>query len=595
VKRLSLLSGAKRDVIGWRFAACVTALCLLVAVLGLVTTPAAAHALHRPAREPSPCQRAFPQARSKTKGHTTDYNRQESVEMVVCWGFGRSSKDHFEVTAGMACALLAQAVGVRHETTGLFVDGACSGAELAAHPDLETSVGAACGFVADLLEVPSPLAGKLAGLACTAAPTVGHRLGAWAESRHERDIARDVIHKGRCIRYSRHFGSPWSAVKCARSDPGFTRLPGPPRRTQPPPAAAVSRFDVPAGSSAIATPTSDGSVLLVQDSRDWRTYDLKTGIPLQNVVDVDYACAAGVFRRSDGRDVVVGVDWVQTPAAGIMPASTAYFVVGTDARSGRQLWRTAIGDLNLCPYDLTGTDYPSLGVQAQQSPSGQSVLFPAQVRTGNYVLIDLRQGNVTKLTGDGSVMIGSTVAIGDDGTDPPSAELYEADSGQAAGTSSSSALITCAQENGGYGCPVFNTGQGYTYVVGLDSGIVATQGVSGPSAWTNPDGDSETELQNGSTVVISPEVAYPAFGETAYSLTDGHALWSLSSAEYCGATNGRVFVTDNGSLAVLDALSGQQQSYDPTQSSCPLVINGAIVEGVIVEGSSGTLTVVREP
>jgi hypothetical protein len=54
------------------------------------------------ARQPAPCYAAFPEARRKTIGRTTWYNRQESVRMVICYGFvqfGGFMRSRFPVTA----------------------------------------------------------------------------------------------------------------------------------------------------------------------------------------------------------------------------------------------------------------------------------------------------------------------------------------------------------------------------------------------------------------------------------------------------------------------------------------------------------------
>src|ERR1700720_4004765 len=84
----------------------------------------------------APCYAAFPQARRKTIGRTTWYNRQESVRMVVCYHFGLTPSADFPVSASMVCGMVAAIIdsvpgGQAAHKLSLFadsVDGACSGA-----------------------------------------------------------------------------------------------------------------------------------------------------------------------------------------------------------------------------------------------------------------------------------------------------------------------------------------------------------------------------------------------------------------------------------------------------------------------------------
>jgi len=196
--------------------------CLLVltqlTVAGAAGTPKA----------PPPCSAAFPGARETTIGRTTWYNRQSSVQSVVCFGFGLNPSADFPISAGMVCGLVAQAIGSGGaDKLGLFVDGACSGASIAADPREPTKyVEVACSWVSDLLTKLAAPAGIAAGLGCTFAPSAGHALGALIESKHELDVASAIIDRGQCLKYSpTHFGSAWLAVACATDDRGFSTLP----------------------------------------------------------------------------------------------------------------------------------------------------------------------------------------------------------------------------------------------------------------------------------------------------------------------------------------------------------------------------------
>ena len=177
--------------------------------------------------QPPVCYQVFPDAHSTTIGRTTWYNRQRSVQYVVCDGFSRNPSADFN-TDGVACGLASVAIGVASNDIGAFVDGACSGVALASRPKApETYVGIACSWAADLLDkTPAALVGVAGGMGCALAPAIGHALGGLFESGHELDVARDIMLRGKCLKYSpTHFGSPWLAVDCASSDAGFSTLP----------------------------------------------------------------------------------------------------------------------------------------------------------------------------------------------------------------------------------------------------------------------------------------------------------------------------------------------------------------------------------
>lgn len=189
---------------------------------GLVGTAEAATKRSTP-----PCQAAFPDARRKTIGKTTWYNRQESVRMVLCYRFGLEPSADFPISSSMVCGMLAQVIGKRSPKLGVFADGACSGADLADDPKEPVKyLSAACSWASDVLGALAKPAGVLGSLGCTLAPSAGHALGSMFESKHEFDVAVDVTRHGKCIKYSpTHFGSPWLADDCASGDKGFATLP----------------------------------------------------------------------------------------------------------------------------------------------------------------------------------------------------------------------------------------------------------------------------------------------------------------------------------------------------------------------------------
>lgn len=200
----------------------VSAACL--STPGLPAGVDVAHASSKPA---PPCQTAFPDARSKTIGKTTWYNRQEGVRMVLCNRFGLEPSADFPISAGMVCNVLSQVIGGYSRNLGLFIDGSCSGADIASSPKEPVKyISVVCGWASDLLEIARPQIGKLAAIGCATAPSIGTGLGAALESKHEFDVAVDVISHNMCIKYSpTHFGSPWVTEACASGDKGFQTLP----------------------------------------------------------------------------------------------------------------------------------------------------------------------------------------------------------------------------------------------------------------------------------------------------------------------------------------------------------------------------------
>jgi hypothetical protein len=166
-----------------------------------------------------PCIAAYPSPPLPTKlpGGRLVYSRARSLQMV-CQGFGTDTGglNIDWLTPGMACAVVAAGLGAaQYESASLFVDGACSGADLALHPGVVSVLETACSTASDLLGIPEPVIGRISGLACAAAPVVGQGLGTWLETHHEYDVARKVMHTHDCIEWRDSGGIvSWHAVAC---------------------------------------------------------------------------------------------------------------------------------------------------------------------------------------------------------------------------------------------------------------------------------------------------------------------------------------------------------------------------------------------
>jgi hypothetical protein len=124
-----------------RFVSASVVLLCLCAAFGATTSAA------RGPKPPPPCYVAFPGAHSSRIGRTLIYNRQASVQYVVCDGFGLHPSADFPITSGMVCGLVSEVIGFKADRLGLFVSGACSGVDLAGDPrEPSQYVGIACGW-----------------------------------------------------------------------------------------------------------------------------------------------------------------------------------------------------------------------------------------------------------------------------------------------------------------------------------------------------------------------------------------------------------------------------------------------------------------
>jgi hypothetical protein len=189
-----------------------------------------------------PCVTAFPTASSTTTGNTTSYDREASVQAIICAGFGGDVK--FKIDDGVKCSLLAAAIGSKFARTGAFIDGSCSGVALATDPGYGTTAAVACSMLSDLLGTDPEL--KVFAIGAGVSCSFGHALGAWIESVGEAHAADAVFQHGKCLQFSKHgfpVGDTWLAVDCKRGDHGFSTASAP---TRPLP----TLYDGAAGASA---------------------------------------------------------------------------------------------------------------------------------------------------------------------------------------------------------------------------------------------------------------------------------------------------------------------------------------------------------
>lgn len=79
-----------------------------------------------------------------------------------------------------------------------------------------------------------------------------------------------------------------------------------------------------------------------------------------------------------------------------------------------------------------------------------------------------------------------------------------------------------------------------------------------------------------------------------YGLSDatGTVMWKSTAASggtVCDVTSNAILLRINGQLAVLNSKTGQQESFNSSQSSCPITLPG----GIAVERGGGGLTVTQ--
>jgi hypothetical protein len=373
---------------------------------------------------------------------------------------------------------------------------------------------------------------------------------------------------------------------------GSAHAGGGPTDTQTTPAPRPhARFPVDESTLENAEVAGDGSVLLLYDTRsgNWVTYDLTTGKRLVAANDKDAdGCGMTIARRADGVDAVIDAEITSTPARGVLPGSVTSWLVATDARSGKRLWASKIAtdsaddSRGICDTHNLPEDVTRLPDTAQLTPDGAAMLFPA---TSGDLLVDLASGRIRNLGAGNAILIGTTVAVADGapGDSFSAAELYDAGSGRHLGRSSAEVLLTClaAAEPQNMRCAAAKTPDGYGFVTDDGAGLTGALGVPGRKLWhwqpKDEYGANISSLVSDGADVIQP-LAIERVAIAAYSATTGHREWAVDEGDYCGTTNGKVFVEVNEQLAVLDAATGKQLSYDASQTECPQIAQGAIVE-----------------
>lgn len=191
------------------------------------------------AQEDVSCDAAYPhQAQKTTKiigGRRTFHNADSSRALVCTGAFG--APEGLKLSPAAKCDIIAASYGLVDPKQGPLADAGCAAVAARSEGLKSSAKGVVCGYLADTLGVGAGL--FAAGV--TRNPAVGVRtykgvaffgettvcIGAgdgvyetWGkqhEADHEVRVARDVIDRGKCLRWEqrRVVGASWRAVQCS--------------------------------------------------------------------------------------------------------------------------------------------------------------------------------------------------------------------------------------------------------------------------------------------------------------------------------------------------------------------------------------------
>jgi hypothetical protein len=273
----------------------------------------------------------------------------------------------------------------------------------------------------------------------------------------------------------------------------------------------------------------------------------------------------------------------QTRAQGIKAGRTTYSFGGTDARDGQRLWSSKIvadssdnsgyGGNNDDPCTAeTDSGFLNLATDLQIASTGNQVLLVSE--NLGVLLVDVKTGSLHKLGGTAGAILGSNVAVLNSSGEVST--IYSATTARRVGVTSSPTISSCLSAIGnGYGCAVAGGSSGPIVLTNVGQALVSASVPAGRTIWRRS-GDGLTTVESGGSVWLEHCKAYGCSGVTAASLRTGRTVWR-TRFDYCGATDGKVFVLAHGDLATLDVATGKQLTYT-TAVECPVVVPGALVE-----------------
>lgn len=317
------------------------------------------------------------------------------------------------------------------------------------------------------------------------------------------------------------------------------------------------------------------------------SYSLATGEQLATyqptALQQERGCADQMVRGADGEDILLVEQALTIPAQGVTPASYTIDLTAIDATDGSVLWNAAIpGGSAPEPDDDQCVTAGSTGWSLSYTANGKYALDD---EAGTPYLVDLASGAITAEplatwvlgdwlaqdqnaeTGDGASQIG----------------LIDPASGAKVGTIASNTGVADLTHGGVVSLPA--AGGGMLAVV-TDSEQEGAEGAayslpSGSVAWLEKQGsawDEAVGVDPDTGAMVSYMPLNSGTGVDGIDPRTGAALWTVSDAQYCGMTMGRLYAVANGQLAVLNETTGQQITYNASVSSCPTVLDGIISE-----------------
>lgn len=291
--------------------------------------------------------------------------------------------------------------------------------------------------------------------------------------------------------------------------------------------------------------------------------------------DVSESCKLAMTTRSDGVDVLLTERDVVTPAQGINPAATGRTLIASDAGTLSPLWTLPLqpplagSDSDHCSSG--GTTDNDLTSRVSFTSDGKYALV--KLFTGGTPLaVDLKSG-VSRPAPDVRQVVGPyllTVHGGD--AFPTSANIVDPATGSMLGTTGDKALLANLRH-----MTASNT-QPQLLLSGSEPGgnsaSGTTQALTLPAlapVWQvkTPASGPFTMLQDeqAQTLLLSSDSAVTALSEKT-----GAMMWTVPVDRVCDVSGGKVLVNANTQLAVLDASTGKQLTFDASRSTCPLML-----------------------
>jgi hypothetical protein len=290
-------------------------------------------------------------------------------------------------------------------------------------------------------------------------------------------------------------------------------------------------------------------------------------------------CKMAMTRRSDGVDILLTIQSETTPAQGINPAHTARSLIASDAATLNRLWSVpidpgSIGD-DYCTVNQMDNSSVDLSNTTWFTIDGNWVLLRSLTPS---LVINLNTGAPRKMPEAtdvaGRYILAAPVGFG---------ETY-ADKVSVINPVDGSVVGAATGKSAGGDALMYGAGGGNVTQIGVNSfattyadqtSSIVTQTYVLPSLtpiwsakWQVASPPLPVTLEPVTGTLIVADIP----GVTALSAASGAKRWTANVDGICGVASGKVLVLANNQLAVLDASSGRQLSFDAQISQCPTML-----------------------